>query len=87
MSGQSMHDIRGGNFLIRIFATAGIALRAIEYIWVSSTVLADGFSDAGLLRVDCCSYVHLMVDRKWFDDITKNKAISMTFWLVNSDRG
>ena len=48
MSGQSVLGIRGKNFLLGIMATAGIALRAIEYICVLSTVLTDIFSDEGI---------------------------------------
>ena len=48
MSGQSVHDIRGKNFLLGIMAKAGITLRAIEYICVLSTVLADIYPDEGI---------------------------------------
>ena len=44
-----VHDIWWQNFLLGIIATAGITLRAIEYIWVLLTVLADSFSVAGIL--------------------------------------
>ena len=49
MSGQSVRAICGNNFISGIITTAGITLRAIEYIWLLSTVLTDSFSAAGIL--------------------------------------
>ena len=49
MSGQSVRDICGNNFISGIIPTAGISLRAIEYIGTLSTVLTDSFSAAGIL--------------------------------------
>ena len=51
-SDQSVHDIQGQNFLLGIMATVGITLRAIEYICVLSTVLADIYSGGGIPLCD-----------------------------------
>ena len=42
-SGQSVHGIRGHNFLFGKKTTEGFTLRVLEYICVLSTVLADIF--------------------------------------------
>ena len=52
MSGQSLLDICGNNFILGIITTAGITLCAIEHICPLSTVLEDSFSVAGILWCD-----------------------------------
>ena len=48
LNNNNMHNIRGQNFLLGMIATAGITLRAKEYICILSTVLADIYSGGGI---------------------------------------